>query len=84
MKKYKTPEEFIAGHPEWQQLLVSLRNIFLSTELEETIKWSVPVYTLKGHVGTWGKWDSLLNCQGGTWESLLNCHSSTAPRFRFK
>jgi len=48
MKKYKTTEEFIAGHPDWQQLLVSLRNIFLSTELEETIKWSVPVYTLEG------------------------------------
>ena len=48
MKKYKTTEEFIAGHPHWQQLLVSLRNICLSTELEETIKWSVPVYTLEG------------------------------------
>ncbi|TQV87944.1 YdeI/OmpD-associated family protein [Aliikangiella coralliicola] len=48
MKKTANVDEYIDAHPEWSELLVKLRAILLATELEETIKWGAPVYTLKG------------------------------------
>ena len=48
MKRSKNAEEFIALHPQWTDLLTTLRSTLLSTGLEETIKWGVPVYTLDG------------------------------------
>jgi uncharacterized protein YdeI (YjbR/CyaY-like superfamily) len=48
MKKHASAEEFIASYPKWKEILVPLRKLLMATELEETIKWSVPVYTLGG------------------------------------
>lgn len=47
MKNAKTVDEFLARQESWVPLLEKLRRILLSTELEETIKWGTPVYTLK-------------------------------------
>ena len=54
MKRYKTPEEYIANNKDWQQSLILLRDILLSTQMTEIIKWGVPVYTFerKNIVGT--------------------------------
>ena len=54
MKRYKTPEEYIANNKDWQKSLILLRDILLSTQMTETIKWGVPVYTFEGKniVGT--------------------------------
>ncbi len=54
MKRYKTPEEYVANNKDWQQSLILLRDILLSTQMTETIKWGVPVYTFEGKniVGT--------------------------------
>ena len=54
MKRYKTPEEYIASNKDWQQSLILLRDILLSTKMAETVKWGVPVYTFEGKniVGT--------------------------------
>ncbi len=54
MKRYKTPEEYIANNKDWQQSLIFLRDILLDTQMTETIKWGVPVYTFEGKniVGT--------------------------------
>lgn len=41
-------EEFISKKPEWVKSLQLLRSIMLTTEMEETIKWGVPTYTIKG------------------------------------
>lgn len=46
MKRYKTVDEFINDSGKWKNTLVLLRNILLETELEETVKWGAPVYTL--------------------------------------
>lgn len=46
MIRGKTVDEYIAKHNEWQELLEKLRSIMLTTELEETIKWGAPVYTI--------------------------------------
>lgn len=50
----KSAEEYIENHPHWQTELESLREMLHATELTETIKWGVPVYTFLGKniVGT--------------------------------
>ncbi|TBN04735.1 hypothetical protein EYD45_05590 [Hyunsoonleella flava] len=47
MKKVHSVEEYIEENTHYSEALELLRSIILSTELEETIKWSFPVYTLK-------------------------------------
>lgn len=62
--KASTVEEYIDARESWREALLLLREIFLESELEETIKWGMPVYTLKNknvagfsafksHVGIW-------------------------------
>jgi uncharacterized protein YdeI (YjbR/CyaY-like superfamily) len=48
LKRFKTPEDYLANNKEWQPSLVLLRDILLDTQLTETIKWGVPVYTYEG------------------------------------
>lgn len=48
MKKFKTADEFYASEQMYPEELARLREIVLSTELEETVKWGVPVYTIGG------------------------------------
>lgn len=44
----KNVEEYIAKHPKWAEQLRQLHEMLLTTELEPTIKWGGPVYTLNG------------------------------------
>ena len=64
MKKVSSVEEYIEYNSHFQEALNILRNIMLKTELEETIKWNAPVYSLdsknviglgafKNHFGVW-------------------------------
>ncbi len=64
MQKNKSVEEFISKKEEWKDALEILRSIMLTTEMKETIKWGVPVYTVndknvvglgafKSYVGIW-------------------------------
>lgn len=48
MQKVNSVEEYIEVHDNWSEALAILRHIIVSTELEETLKWSAPVYTLNG------------------------------------
>ena len=59
----KADAYFEKGHP-FQEGIKALREIVLSTELEETLKWGAPVYTIqnknvlgimafKNHYGLW-------------------------------
>ena len=49
MKRCKTVDEFIDNaDPTWKSLIIKLREILMSTVLNESIKWGVPVYTLEG------------------------------------
>lgn len=41
-------EAYIDENSHFKEGLIKLRDIICSTELEETIKWRIPVYTLKG------------------------------------
>ena len=48
MKKVISVDEYIDSNSKWSEALTTLRNIIISTELEETVKWSAPVYTVDG------------------------------------
>ncbi len=48
MKKVASVDDYIASRGGWKESLDMLRELFASTILEETIKWGMPVYTLKG------------------------------------
>ncbi|TYA56002.1 YdeI/OmpD-associated family protein [Formosa maritima] len=48
MKKISSVEEYIENHAQFGESLNILRDIINITELEETIKWSSPVYALDG------------------------------------
>ncbi len=43
----KSVEDYILSQEKWEPFLKKLREIILSTELEETLKWGIPTYTLQ-------------------------------------
>ena len=64
MKKVHSIEEYIEINANWSEALTILRDIINSTEVEESIKWNAPVYTVyrknviglgafKNHFGIW-------------------------------
>lgn len=48
MKRASSVDEYIADAGAWQSELERLREILLSTELEEDVKWGAPCYTCDG------------------------------------
>jgi len=48
MMKKVTVDEYILNAGKWEEALILLREIMLDSGLEETVKWSMPVYTLDG------------------------------------
>ncbi|MCV9389421.1 YdeI/OmpD-associated family protein [Reichenbachiella ulvae] len=42
----KTVDEYIIRNKQWQEELIYLRGLLATSELQETIKWGFPVYTL--------------------------------------
>ena len=48
MGKVNSVEEYIEVNSHFGEALTLLRQIINSTELEETLKWNAPVYTLNG------------------------------------
>lgn len=48
MKKVHSVEEYIEVNYHYSEALTLLRELLLNTELQETLKWSAPVYTING------------------------------------
>lgn len=48
MKKATSVEQYIENNSHYKTAIQLLRSIILKTELEETIKWNAPVYSLNG------------------------------------
>lgn len=78
MQKPSSPEAYIAQAPaHWQERLHQLRDILLErSELSETIKWAMPVYSIgkknvatlfyaKAYVGVWFNQGALLSDPDG-------------------
>lgn len=40
--------DYLAGHDEWRSVLERVRAVMKASELEETVKWGAPCYTLNG------------------------------------
>ena len=64
MKMAKSVEEYIEKQEKFRQELTFLRSILRATELNETVKWGIPTYTInnknvvgiagfKSHFGVW-------------------------------
>lgn len=94
MKKTASAEEFINKHPQWRPLLEVLRSILGSTELEETIKWGVPVYTLDGknvvgiaafkkHAALWFHQGALLSDPAGKLVNAQEGKTQAQRQWRF-
>lgn len=48
MEVFKTADAFYQAQQRWREELESLRELILSTGLQEEVKWGGPVYTYKG------------------------------------
>lgn len=47
MGKIESVDQYLESHPKWKKELTALREVFLSYNLEETIKWGAPVYVFE-------------------------------------
>lgn len=50
MERFESVDAYIEHHEFWASKLNELREILLSTELIETVKWGAPAYTLDGKI----------------------------------
>lgn len=48
MKRYRTVDEFVAARETWTQEVKKLREVLLSSGMDEAIKWGFPVYMHSG------------------------------------
>lgn len=48
MEKLKSADYYFSADSQWKKALTQLRRIILATELQETVKWGMPTYTLDG------------------------------------
>lgn len=48
LRKPQSGKHYVAEHPYWSEGLTLLRELLLTTQLEEKIKWSIPVFCLEG------------------------------------
>lgn len=44
----QSAEQYIAAHPSWEKELRELREMIMEADVQETIKWGAPVYTVNG------------------------------------
>ncbi len=76
MESYKTVEEFILNAKYGKDILMVLRDIIKKTELEETVKWGSPVYTVNGKnvvgIGSFKSYAGLWFYQGALLKDKAN------------
>ena len=48
MERFKTVDAFINNSGQWKLCLEQLREILLGADMQETVKWGAPVYTING------------------------------------
>lgn len=90
MKAYKTVDEFVLDAQFGKEILIALREILRSTELNETVKWGGPVYTVndknviglgsfKSYAGMWFYQGVFLNDEA---KVLINAQEGTTKALR--
>ena len=95
MQRFKSVDAYIAGNPQWQAELESLRKILVSTQLEETVKWGAPCYTyggknlvgigaFKSYVGLWFHQGALLSDPEGVLINAQDGKTKALRQWRFE
>ncbi len=90
MKSSKTADEYILNVAEGREILLVLQELINSTELKETVKWGIPVYTInnknvvgmaafKSYVGLWFYNGSFLKDEAGV---LINASEGVTKALR--
>jgi uncharacterized protein YdeI (YjbR/CyaY-like superfamily) len=90
MKSFKTVDEYILNVEEGREILIVLRDLIRSTELTETVKWGIPVYTItnknvvgmaafKSYIGLWFYNGSFLKDEAGI---LINATEGVTKALR--
>jgi uncharacterized protein YdeI (YjbR/CyaY-like superfamily) len=90
MKSFNTVEECILNAPSGKEILVLLRELLLTTELTETVKWGIPVYTInnknvigigafKSYTGLWFYQGAILKDEAGV---LINASEGITKALR--
>ena len=90
MKYAKSIEEYFRDHLEWEKSLLLLRLIISKTDLKESIKWGIPVYSLankniigiaafKSYVGLWFYQGALLKDEE---KKLINAQEGVTKALR--
>lgn len=68
MKKFDNPQAYFDAHHQWKSILNPIRDILISKDVEETIKWYLPAYLHHGKniigFGCFKKWVALWFHQG--------------------
>lgn len=91
----KSPEEYFNLHPEYLSILLKLRQILLSTPLEEKMKWGIPTYCLKnkniagigafkGYAGIWFFNGTFLKDEAGKLINAQEGKTKGMRQWRFK
>lgn len=94
MKNYKTVDEYILNASGRKEILIVLREIINSTELQETIKWGGPVYTLndknvvglgsfKSYAGMWFYQGVFLKDEAGVLTNATEGITKALRQWRF-
>lgn len=90
MTNYNTVEEYILNAPSDIEILIVLRELLLTTELTETVKWGSPVYTInnknvigigafKSYTGLWFYQGAFLKDEAGV---LINASEGVTKALR--
>lgn len=94
MNSFQTVDEYILNAVSGKEILLVLRDILKTTELEETIKWNSPVYTLNGknligivafksYVGVWFYQGALLKDKAGVLFNTQEEKTKALRQWRF-
>ncbi len=90
MKRYKAVDDYVASRQLWEDEIKRLREILLSTDLTEEVKWGGPCYTydgknvvglagFKSYFGLWFHQGALLNDKN---KVLINAQEGTTKALR--
>ncbi len=91
MKKHKSVSAYVQSFPEWEDKLRTFQQIILKNpDVEETLKWNIPVYTVNGknivgfsafktHTGLWFYHGALLTDEANV---LVNAQEGKTQAMR--
>ncbi len=95
LQRFKTVPDYLVGHDEWRPVLERLRAVINESDLEETVKWGLPCYTLgtknvmglgafKEFVSVWFFQGALLRDKHGVLVNAQEGRTKPTRQWRFR